>query len=100
MNVEYGPESVGGDSPLLLIHARRVSYMLQDVWRDDGTASRTGMAMITSRHLESGVVWSDCRKQVDVAWWFGDEVYSGSDGVYGGARVVIYLDVSERAKGE
>jgi hypothetical protein len=31
---------------------------------------------------------------------FGDAVCRGSDGVYGGARVVIYLDVSERTKGE
>jgi hypothetical protein len=57
MDIVYGPESVGGDSPLLFTHARRVGYMLQDVWRDDRTASRAGMAVVARRHVGVGVVW-------------------------------------------
>lgn len=52
MDVVNGPKSVGGDGPLLLSHTRCVGYMLQDVWRDDRTASRTGMAMVVRRHLD------------------------------------------------
>jgi hypothetical protein len=56
VDVVNGPESVGGDSTLLLAHARRVGYMLQDVWRDDRTASRAGMAVVARRHVGVGVV--------------------------------------------
>jgi hypothetical protein len=56
MDVVDGPESVGGDGSLLFVHTRGMCYMLQDVWRDDRTASRTGMAMAARRHLKDGVV--------------------------------------------
>jgi hypothetical protein len=56
MDVVNSPEGVGSDSALLLVHTRSMGYMLQDVWRDDRTTSRTGVTMAVRRHLKGGLV--------------------------------------------